>query len=293
MKKIIFTLISFLLILTLSSCKITNKYQTYENGYNITVGEELKPYLLFPDQIPVLHFDMNNVNVSTTSTNYKLVLVNNDFDLVSDAWAKHLSKYAKNYVITQNEPQTREDKSAKFGDTNKKLDELDEFGNKQEYSREIMMMAWTDDGTRYSYQFRTFVSGGKRYYAFCYSTSLTMVLEQSLMVVEEDGNNKLLLIPLPYDTKYAVSGTNTNIDSLVKKDTYLDESYYTFYYPNSLQSKTLEEKMNLVATWYQTFCNGRMENGDFLIDYAGATFKVTFNLKKENKDAFRLTYIKK
>lgn len=284
------------MVLTITSCKFQNKYETYEDGYDVTVGEDIKPYLLYPSSVPILHFDMKNVNVSTTSTNNQLVLVNNDYERVSDAWEKHLKNNVSNYIVLENAIQSREDEIAKFGDSNKKLDEFDEFGKKQDYSREIRMVAWTNDGTRYSYQFRTFVSEGKRYYAFCYSTPLTMALEQSVMVVNVNNEKRLLLIPLPFDTKYEVSASNLELDALIKKSTYLDEKYYTFYFPSSLDNKMLNEKINSVSEWYQQYCNGRIENDELVINYAGAKFKVTFNLTKEDgnggkHDAFRLTYI--
>lgn len=298
MKKVILILTTIYICLTLVSCKIENKYINYADGYDVTVGEELKPYLLYPEQIPTLHFDMKNLHVSTSSNNYQLILVNNNYENISDAWSKHISVYDGQYVILENAPQTRESKNAKFGDTNKKLDEFDEFGKKQEYSREIRMVCWTNDGTRYSYQYRTFVSGGKRYYSFCYSTPLTMALEQSMMVVKVDNSNKLVLVPLPFDTKYEVSGSNLTVDALINKNTYLDEKYNCYVYPNSLTSLSKEEKVEKVKAWYQTFCNGRMENDIFVIDYSGSKFKVSFNETKEDsngkkQDAFKLTYISK
>lgn len=296
MKKIIYLILLSVMLFTISSCKIQNKYETYENGYDITIGEDIKPYLLYPNSIPILHFDMKNVNVSTTSTNYQLVLVSNNYELVSDAWEQHLKNNVSDYIVLENSIQSREDEVAKFGDSNKTLDEFDEFGKKQDYSREIRMVAWTNDGTRYSYQFRTFVSGGKRYYAFCYSTPLTMALEQSVMVVKVNNENRLLLIPLPFDTKYEVSASNLELDSLINKSTYLDEKYYTFYFPSSLDNKNLDEKITLVSNWYQQYCNGRIENDELIIDYAGAKFKIIFNVTKEDgngqkHDAFKLTYI--
>lgn len=294
--------ICLLLILTflfslLTSCKIRNKYITYPDGYDIKVAEELEPHLLSPTTEPVLHFDMKNVNVSTTSTNYQLILVSNDFELVSDAFGKHLSTYAKNYIILEDSPQTNEDKEAKFGSTTKKLDDVDEFGNKQEYSREIRMVAWNDDGTRYSYQFRTFVSNKKRYYAFCYSTQLTIALEQSMMVVKIDGKNKLVMTPLPYDTKYEVSGSNLKIDALIDKDTYLDEKFNTYLYPNSLSNLTKEEKIIQIKEWYQNYCNGHELDDQFIIEYLGVRFIVDFNATKEDGmtgekiEAFSLRYL--
>ena len=171
---------------------------------------------------------MKNVNVSTSSTKASVVFVNNDFYQLSDAWAAHLAEYkADQIIVISASEQTNDKGDAKFGGDYLDLDAYDENGEPQKYSIEYRIACWDNTGTRYSYQYRSFVSGGKRYYVYCYTTSLTITMEQSLIVVQVDGKNKLLLAPLPYDTKYEVSG-NLNIDSLLKKDEYANEFYYKF-----------------------------------------------------------------
>jgi len=297
MKKILVFICLIFSILALQGCKIKNQSKTFPDGFDISVGQELMEYMLYPDHLPVMHFDMPNVNVSTTSTNYKLVLVNNDFYKVSDAWEQNLKQNAKGYIILENLSQANESKYAKFGGDDLELDEFFEDGTKQESSKEIRLVTWTSSGTRYSYQFRTFVSNKKRYYAFCYSTPLVMALEQSLMVIKIDGKNKLLLIPLPYDTLYEVSGSNLTIDALIKKDTYLDPKFNTFLYPNALNNEPLEKKRISIMNWYEEFCNGLLVDDKFIIEYAGARFEVDFDASKEDGatgkmlDAFRLIYL--
>lgn len=292
--------ILLLSLLLLNSCKIKNDYKTFEDGFIITINDDLQEYFLYKDEIPSLKFEMQNVNVSVGSNNSNYVLVENDFTLVSDAWANHLSRYSENQkVIISSVEQTSDKGKAKFGGVEKKLDETDEFGNPQKYSTEIRLVAWEKDGTRYSYQYRTFVSEGKRYYAFCYSTSLTVTIEQPLMVVKENDENKLLLLPLPFDTKYEVSGSTLTIDALINKSTYLDSKYYHFTYPSYLSSYSKEEQIENLRKWYETYCNGKIVNDEFQIEYAGAKFKVDFDTikqdpstKKENF-GFALTYIGK
>lgn len=292
----IFTLLFSLIFL--SSCKIKNDYKTYEDGLVLTINEDLQEYFLYKEAIPSLKFEMNNVNVSVGSNNSNYVLVENDFTVVSDAWGSHLSRYSTdNIVIISCVEQTSDKNKAKFGGVEKKLDDVDEFGNPQKYSKEVRLVAWEMDGTRYSYQFRTFVSEGKRYYAFCYATSLTMTIEQPLMVVKNNNQNRLLLLPLPYDTKYEVSGSTLTIDSLINKNTYLDSKYYHFAYPSSLDNLLLEEKIERVRSWYETYCNGKIENDKFIIEYSGAKFSVEFNTTKQDPSTgkhnpgFALTYI--
>lgn len=282
-KKILSLFLICFCILSLMSCKIRNEYKTYENGFDVTISQELQEYFIYKDKIPSLHFDMNNVNVSVGSNNSNYVLVENDFTEVSDAWAKHLSQYSDSQKIIINSiDQTSDKGKARFGGVTKPLDKTDEFGNPQEYSKEIRLVAWTLDGTRYSYQYRTFVSEGKRYYAFCYTNSLTMTIEQPLMVIKQNGQNRLLLLPLPFDTKYEVSGSTLTLDALIEKQTYLDSKYYHFSYPNYLSERTLEEKKEAVKKWYAIFCDGVMENDEFVIKYAGGKYSIDFNTTKKD-----------
>ena len=78
MKKIIYLILLSVMLFTISSCKIQNKYETYENGYDITIGEDIKPYLLYPNSMPILHFDMKNVNVGDTKCLNELCRLYND-----------------------------------------------------------------------------------------------------------------------------------------------------------------------------------------------------------------------
>lgn len=296
--KSICILLLFSSLLLLNSCKIKNDYKTYEDGFIITINEDLQEYFLYKEQIPSLKFEMENVNVSVGSNNSNYVLVENEFTLVSDAWANHLSRYSEDQkLIISSVEQTSDKGKAKFGGVEKKLDDTDELGNPQKYSKEIRLVAWNSDGTRYSYQYRTFVSEGKRYYAFCYSASLTVTIEQPLMVVKENNQNKLLLLPLPFDTKYEVSGSTLTIDALINKSTYLDSKYYHFAYPSSLSTSSDEEKIEKVKKWYETYCNGQIVDDEFQIEYAGGKFVVDFNTTKKDPSTgkenfgFALTYI--
>lgn len=300
MKKLSILLLIIISLMTLQGCKIRNESKNYPNGFDITVSEELVEYFIYKESIPKLHFDYNNVNVTTTSVNSHYILVNNDFYKASDAWEKHLSMYDKDeMLIIQQLDQTDDKGSAKFGSEKLKLDEVDEYGNEQVCSKEIRMVAWNKEtnGTRFSYQHRTFVSGGKRYYIYCYSTSLSVCLEQSLMVVRVNNQNKLLLVPLPYDTKYEVSGSNLTIDALVNKDTYLATRYRRFAYPSYLSNYSLDEKITKVKEWYTTYCDGYILGDMFIINYAGARYEVKFNVTKKDSstgdelDAFELLYL--
>ena len=45
---------------------------------------------------------------------------------------------------------------------------------------------------------------------------MSIALEMPLMVVKEENMKKLVLLPIPYNTKYIVGGYNIELDSLLK-----------------------------------------------------------------------------
>ena len=115
------------------------------------------------------------------------------------------------------------------------------------------------------------------------------MLEQPFMVIKRDGQNKIVLLPLPYDTKYTVSGTNTKSETILKKDTYVDtltdSDCYTFCYPSYWYNQTTneEELIKLAKEWYKEHCFGEETSDGFVITYLGVKFKIEFNLTKVNK----------
>lgn len=300
MKKIfklnyLFLIFTILTVFSLSSCTFKNDYITMENGVDVTVSKNLQEYFIYKDDIPSLHFDYNGVRVMIEADGAAYYFVRNNQYELSDKFAEHLSQYTRDEItIVSQFEQTRDKKGkAKFDKDQLPLDEFDEYGQEQKYSKEFLIVATQKDGTRYSYQFRSFVSNNKRYFIYQYTNNMGISIEQPLMVVEDkDGNNKLLLLPLPFDTKYEISGTSLTKESLIDKDIYLRDSYYTFKYPESLSSYTDDEKREKVKEWYRSYCEVNETNG-FIVKYAGATFEIEFDQLKEDKYlGFRIKFIK-
>ena len=102
-----------------------------------------------------------------------------------------------------------------------------------------MSVIWDETGARFSFYYRTFVSGGKRYYTTPYTTNVTITMEVPLYVDRDNNENKLYLLNLPYDTKYEVSG-NLDLDSLLKKDEYEQ-------IPVALQKMVIHEYLAVAA----------------------------------------------
>ncbi len=291
-------LLVVVLLFTSTSCtSCFNKYEEMPNGVTLNVSSEIKDYLI-QETLPSLHFDYNGVRVMMESHGSACFFVSNDQYVLSDKFGEHLSKYCKEqiYVVSELEQEYDEGKAI-FDGKKLDLDNVDEFGNEQKYSKEYQLVIANSDGTRYSYQFRTFVSGGKRYFIFRYSSNMGISMEQPLMVLKGENNkNKLALVALPYETKYEVGPNNIKLEALLEKDTYLDEKYYKYAYPDSIKDLSDTARIEKIKDWYKTYCNGHLnENNEFVFEYYGVSFKVEFGItdcgNERNKEGFKLTYI--
>lgn len=298
MKKVItLILFIFLLFITTSCGRLKNNYIVKENGVDITVLNTYKEHMLLPNNIPSLHFDYNGVRISDYSTDSKVIFVQNDQYALSEAFSKHLSQY--DYLIETRSVEREEDrKGAKFGKDKLPLDE----GTK---SLEKIVIATMSDGTRISYLYRTFISGGKTYYAYSYVENMSISMELPFMVVMDNNSPKLVLLPLAYDTKYSV-GTNIELDTILNKkvDKYLnttEEDFYMFTYPTYLkneyqnQDSAISEESFLkteLLNWYEKYCNLEKVNENlYNIEYLGVKFSLSFGHKKDGEAAYKIDYI--
>lgn len=284
------------IMLTSCKCRFKNDYKVMPEGVNITIKEELLAYMLRKDTVPVIHFDYNNVRISENLSDHSIVyFVQNDQVALSDAFAQHLSMYTPEQLIDARVTERNEKGKAILGKERYPLDE----GTK---SLEKITIATRSDGTRVSYSYRTFTSGGKVYYAYTYIENMSIALEMPLMTVIEKNERKLVLLPLPYDTKYIVGGRNLDVEKLITKDEYLnttEENYYIFNYSPYIQSITTdkEECIHLVKEWYVKYCNGHMEDNRFMIEYLGIKFYIHFDVEKLNnttekvEPAYKIEYV--
>ncbi|MBQ8292209.1 MAG: hypothetical protein IJX78_00215 [Bacilli bacterium] len=279
MKKIVLVLMMFLMVLTLSSCDDTI---SFENGVDVTIPDEIVKHLVYAGELPVFHFEYDGVvNVAEFSTKCKYLFAKNDFYEFSDAFSKNIKKFEGSSINTKVTDQTNDEGFARFGSVELPLDAP------QQYSKEIMCVGWDKTGTRFSFFYRTFVSGGKRYFTTPYTTNVTITMEVPIYVDRDNGENKLYLLNLPYDTKYEVSG-NLELDALLKKDEYANEFYYQFEYPAYLT----ENKVEGIKDWYERYCEGYEENGSFYFIYLGNKFEVLFDVKVKETIGFQIKLVK-
>lgn len=294
-KRRFFLVIIVFLFISISSCA-ENKAVVCEHGVDITISSSLAKYIVASEKLPSKHFDYDGVKVMFDSDKAACYFVQNDQYVLSDKFKEHLDTY-EDIIVLSEVSQQNDTTYAKFGKDKLVLDEFDEFGNKQEFSKEYQIVCTDLDGTRYSYQYRTFVSKGKRYYIYRYSSNIGMSIEQSFMVIKHnEKENRLLLIPLPYDTLYEVSGSSLSLKALIEKDTYLDERYSKFSYPKYLEGLEEDEVIEKITSWYIKYCHGYInEDNQLIIRYLGNDFMVSFGYKDTgntlNKPGFKLTYL--
>ena len=115
--------------------------------------------------------------------------------------------------------------------------------------------------------------GGKLYYAYTYNTGITMSMEVPLICQVVGGVQRIFMVNLPYDTVYQLN-VKTKVKSLQNKSEYTEAKYHTFDYPKYLANAT--DKIQEVKNWYIKYCQATEENGEFLFQYLGNTFVVTF-----------------
>lgn len=271
MKRLI--MIMLMVVLVMTGCGPTYKTMP-DRQLVVTVPEEYVSYLIYKDDLPKLVVPFSqNVNVASFSqSNYYVLTKNDDLDISKDI-AKFIQAYNEKSIVTKRIDTPTEEKEAKLGGREFPLD-----SPSYDYRRIIT----TDDGTRFSMEYREFTSGGITYYGWTYHSGITITMEMPLMVMRSNNEFKLMLLPLPYDTRYEVSGS-LKLDKVLSSK-YLDESYYMFHYPNSMNNLSLEEKENRVKNWYIEHTNGRYEQDQFVITYLGNDFIIQFGVTKADKD---------
>ena len=265
MKKLLTFLLVTITLMVLTSCNNTIKYR---DQIILTLDSEWQNVLCTNGTIPsrIFQFD-GELNVYETSTSMGIIFTKNDNYFLSQAFANHLATVVgENYIVVSETVQNYDNDGALFGKEKKVID-----ANTQSVERSIV--SWSSDGTRYSYLFRTFKSGGTDYYVYTYNTGISISMDIPLLVQKVGGEQKIFMVSLPYDTRYVLN-INTKIKSLKNKAEYLDDKYHQFAYPNYLQN---QDKIQGVKEWYLNYCDG-VDYGDYLVfTYIGINYKVTFN----------------
>lgn len=293
--KLLLSLLLFVLIV-LSGCGCNFfKTEVYEcEGEKLLhIKDEFYDYMPYEEEdVPNYTFKFDgklNFTVNTTGPN-EIVFSNNDDFKVSSIIEEFLKYYQENGIIS-----FREINITKKYEThlNKKtVDDSGKVTNERVYFKvtdgdlhNMIAYITLPNGLQLTVNYCMFEGTNegvtKTYYTWQYTESIRMSLYYPLMVAEIDGVRKLLIVALPngvinkIEPRYDPKG-------LVTKDTYLEESFYTYPYRDYDESTSSSDysntqSVNEIKDYYVTNFNGYFDSDGYLYyNYLGYNFKVIF-----------------
>ena len=130
-----------------------------------------------------------------------------------------------------------------------------------------------ENGLKLTIDYSRFISGGKTYYTWRYSASITLYLYYPLMAIDDNGTRKIVLLTLPNCTSFKVN-PEQKVSSLLTKKQYLDESMYTFNYFERTDIESFDKKQN-VLDYYSDYNLNKIEDNKYTFDYLNNRFVLT------------------
>lgn len=280
MRKILIVLVTSLVLL-LSGC--ANDVKSNPNGIKLTLSDEVIKYMPYSsDEIPyiVLFEDLNLNTVVNSKFTFQEVLSGNDDFVVSDAIAGLFTKYQDNLVVkVDNETvsATSQLNRIEIKDGKRKVIREKLPVDPEEYPGEDKPLSvvydevafiMLENGLQLTLEYRRFTSNNKTYYVWRYTRSIMLYLHYPLMVYKnDDGNNMLVILPLPNYTRYSV-GPQLTLKKLINEDTYLKEDYYTFSFDKT--------KKDDIINYYINRHQGVLDGEQLTCTYLGIDFLIRF-----------------
>ena len=284
MKKIMFIILCFLLILC-SGC-ITNPVIPNDGKVELYIEENFQSYMPY-DEVPTFTFTFNgNLNtIKEVPRTYYTVFSQNEDQILSDALEELFNKYKKDIYIEL--LQTQNVKTTKFTtlDEKGKVKNIEYTPDDNKIYEETAYIP-LDNGLTLTVDYRRFVYQGKNYYTWRIRQSITMWLYYPLMVVQENEEKKLLIVPLPHLVSTHLS-PQLKLNNMMKGKEYVFPNvlYYGYNYPDKFE--TLEEQQKYVREFYLNHYNGTLEeDGTISVNYLGIDFQIV--LEDNN---FKVNYI--
>lgn len=293
-KKIIMPLVLILVLFTGCKCNFfkTEVYEV-EGEKLLHIKDEFYDYMPYEkDEVPDFTFKFDgklNFTVNTTGPN-EIVFSNNDDFKVSEIIKNFLKYYEENGIISYREVNITSKYETHLN--RRFINDKGEVETERVYFKvtngelhNMIAYITLDNGLQLTINFCRFegTKEGKTdtYYIWEYSESIRMSLYYPLMVIEENGERKIIIVALPnavinkVEPRYDPSG-------LIKKDAYLEESFYTYPYSDYDENYPADKYDNKKAVasikdYYVNNLGGSVdENNHVLYSYLGYDFKVTF-----------------
>jgi len=229
------------------------------------------------------HFNGNLNTISNVNKTYYTVFSNNEDDILSEALTALFDQYKDkmSVEIVQTDNVTKRkyshlDEKGKLYNVDMKCDD----GKVYDETAYIML----ENGLKLTVDYCRFVSDGKTYYTWRYSRSIAMYIYYPLMVINDNGTRKITLLTLPNRIQFKIN-PDQKLSGLLSKDTYLDESFYTFEYYNDENNESYD-KVQYVLDYYQDYNLEKQEDNRYTFQYLNNLYQL-----KIQENNFVITWI--
>ena len=275
--------ILLLIVLSFSSLFLVacNEVEPNENSVTLYLTESFQDLINY-EEIPSFTLNFNGTlnTISNVNKTYYTVFSNNDDKILSDAISELLSAYeGKVEYVVVNEDEVSKRKFSII--ENGELKNIDMPCDDNKVYDEVAYIA-LDNGLKLTIDYCRFVSDGKTYYTWRYSSSIAMYLYYPVMTILNDSQKELVLLTLPNKVALHV-GPELKLASILTKEEYLDSSMYSFNYASG---ETLEEKKACVVEYYQDYNYEKIDDTSFYFTYLNNKFKLVMN-----ETAFTITWV--
>jgi len=304
MKKVISICMLIISIFLLTSCG-GNKVTPNQGEIIFSFPEEYIEYLPY-SEVPTYTFTFEgnlNTIVNATTSNKKVFGKNDDF-VFSDILRDLFNKYEEKDRITYRVLRDQEAQETRMNILVEKDGEFFQESQKLKVENDIiyeeLAFISLENGLTLSCEYRRFDSiideEFKTLITWKYTTPLNIVLQYPIILnLNENGEKEILLTPIPPNVIYHLGiSDRLLLSTILEKDTYLNEYYRSFYYPDynddprfNNDDFNLEANIELVKEYYIRDANGRMDNDEFYFTYLDKDFKITFK-----ETTFIIDYIK-
>ena len=264
MKKVLSFIIIFLLLF-MCSCDF-NETVPNEDHITLSITDSFKEYIKY-DDVPSFTLNFNGTlnTVKEVKKSYYTVFKDNDDIILSDALADLFASHPDTIFEIVNTDEVKSRYFTVIEDGKVKNITMDCDDGK--VYDEVAFVP-LENGLKLSIDYCRFINGGKTYYTWRYSRSIAMFLYYPVMRIQREGKDELVLITLPNRIALHVS-PELSLKSILSKDEYLKETYYTFeYYDNGK-----DDAKEYVWNYYENY-NMSERADSFTFIYLNNKFKV-------------------
>lgn len=272
MKKLLLLILLIVMGFTLSGC-LGNKVIPNEGKIELYLDPSFQEYMHY-EEVPSFTLEFLGTIYTiehVPSTNYTIFASNDDFilsEILLDLFEEYQDAIEFEIASTERAATTR----MNARDENNKAIPTTLVVDDEQLIYEVAYIS-LENGLKLSLDYRRFVSEGKTYIAWRYTSNISMFLYFPLMVAEIDGTKELLLLALPSRIAFQV-GPQLKLDNLMRRSDYLQDTKYSFGYRSD--QDTIEAQQNYVKAYYIDNHQGNMQGDMLHFHYLDVEYAVEF-----------------